>query len=88
MRRTSPAAVSARSTSYTAWWETSPSPRADAPDQRVGVGVRVGVHRGQHGHPRPGHPQVGLAQQVLELCGVRHRLRDGLGSHGTTIELV
>ena len=41
------------------------------PDDRVGVGVRVVVHRGQHRQPRTGHPQSRLAQQRAksELVG-------------------
>ena len=44
--------------------------RADDADDRVGVGVRMVVDRGQHRHPRTGDPQASAAQQVL---GFRRR---------------
>ena len=40
-----------------------------APMSGVGVGVRMGVHRGQHRQPRARHPQAGLAQHALEVRG-------------------
>ena len=40
--------------------------RAHDADDRVGVGVRMVVHRGQHRDPRAGHAQGGAAQQLLD----------------------
>ena len=44
-------------------------------------GVRV--HGAQHGHPRPGHPQGGTAQQVLEVVGRGH-VRQSCALSGTS----
>ena len=40
---------------------------ADSAQDRVRARVRVGVHRTQHRHPGPGHPQPRAAQQPLEV---------------------
>ena len=43
----------------------------------IGVGVRVLVDRGQHRDPRPGHPQRGAPQQVLDFRLGRDGQRGG-----------
>ena len=45
---------------------------ARRPDDRVGVGVRVLVHRLQHGDPRARHPQGGRAQHLLDVRRREH----------------
>ena len=41
-------------------------------DDRVGVHMRVGVHRIEHGQPRASHPQGSAAQHLLEVLAVSH----------------
>ena len=41
-------------------------------DDRVRVGVRMVVHRGEHGDPRAGHAQSGSAQHALEVRSRGH----------------
>ena len=41
-------------------------------DDRIRVGMRMVVHRGQHRNPRARHAQGGPAQYALEFCGRRH----------------
>ena len=43
---------------------------ADELDDRLGVGVRLRVHRGQHREPGAGDPEVGSPQRVLEVFGL------------------
>ena len=44
----------------------------DDADDRVRVGVRMIVHRGQHRHPRPRHPQSRPTQHALEVGRAGH----------------
>ena len=47
-------------------------PGAGGADERLGVGVRMGVHRVEHGQARTGHPQTRGTQVAFELHRVGH----------------
>jgi hypothetical protein len=47
-------------------------------DDRIRVGVRLVMHRGQHGHPRTRHPQSNPAQHALEVRRRSHTPKSGL----------
>ena len=63
--------MSARSTSYTAWWETVGRSARTRRDHRVGVDVGMVLHRREHRQPGPGHAQRG-APQNGPAVRVRH----------------
>ena len=77
--------------------------RADRADDRVGVGVRMVVHRGQHRDPRTRDAQGGPAQHALEVSPhagslpgfwnqssfkMRHDPLDGLGRPTALAEIL